>query len=104
MVVTVSRDCRATRSGPEPAGAFGQVPAERAFVRPEEHTVADDGLPLDQDVPGSPIGTEDQSRERVGDVAEIVAGPDDQVCPVAGFEHADVVPPEAPSAALGRQA
>ena len=51
-----------------------------------------------------PIGTENKSCEGVGEVREIAAGPHHQVGPVAGFEHADIVPPEATSAALRREA
>ena len=77
--------------------------SEGAFVRAEQRPVPHDRLALDEHVPRPAVGPEDQPGERVGHVAEVVAGPDDEIGSEPGLEPAEVVPAEASGPALGRE-
>src|SRR5919197_3483128 len=89
---------------PYPPGTEGQLPVKLADVGAEQVPLAGDRLPVDQDVPCPPVRPQHQPGQGVGHVAEVVARPDHQVGPVAGFQPADVVAAQAGRAALGGQA
>jgi len=87
--------------GPQAAGTLAEVAAEPSRVGSEELAVAHHGLAVDEDVPGSAVGAEHEPGERIRDVDEVLARPDDEVGSVPGRERSDVGPAEAPSPALG---
>ena len=72
-------------------------------VGAEQLPVPDDGRTVDEDVAGRAVRPQDEPGERVQDVGQVVAGPDDDVGAVARLQPADVVAAEAAGAALGRE-